>query len=1245
MPDVPVDFLIGPDGTTLVARAPSYITDVVTNDATHQLVIAGRPTGDAVAITLPWSGETTAPIPTIPSDPASFWRWNATIAPATRKLYVDIFMGGTASATHTYEVFDGPTLLGTAVLDHQTLSNNTLGFVTDPVLVRRGDSVPIQRWLLGTFTFPTGALSVRVSCPPGANDGLDADDLWVTTTGGADVLRIQPSIPPATYATGPYPYSDDPEGYQVLGQTPNMFVTRGTGVGTRYLLDPSAVRAALEALPSVAPGDVEVAGDGSATNPIRVHFTGALGGVARALMTATPTDGTLAISDYAVGGILPTIRRDGVPVPMPRELAYYPKISRNIRTMFFAFPQPLPAVFKYSVAWQYDNGLSGSWQTAYDGGATYHHGYTDQTYRATGIGPTATFCYRMTPRGTYRVSVTHPVDAAYSTDVVFKVRDVDDNLLGTYHVDQTVAPAGTLDAGVAWKILGTFTLGRSVNGGHMNGLIVTQENATGSEMVADAVRFETVSLEEPTVTFDPEDVVTVSAGRAWLTCTDGPAGAVADAAVENLAGGTIYTPSDAPSACEMGYNVPVPYVTAESYYVDRLYNGEMVRYPTTLGSSFSASITLADAAVTWGGDRKSAASVLPDDYDVLWRGASRLGLFSSFPGGHSEVTGRAIFPGVDAHGFHRRTFTMAGGAFQYGPTFSLTIETTNPEGVGPPYACDLDDVWVVPRDTDVSALAPNAFHPEFLSRIAGLRTLRFLDPLAAIEGNCVDFSDFTDAASATSRNQLPNAIALDLTTCTIRDYVYSSADFAHDFIREFGAAVVFEFAQPLGIKRGQFFHLDDYTGDLAVVSRADDGSTGTVQIAQIGMFAWVISPTKFVSIIANGSGGVGHGGEQHMTNVVTPTGGRLNLRHGAAMPVGEVVEACNIAGANLYFNCCLQATDACLAALGAFLAANLAPGLVVRWEAGNEPWNFTNSVCTYLKQRSWIDYGSTGGADFQTSYVEIAHNQFVRVKAAWVAAGRDPAHFRTVMGGQMFFSDYGRGYAAAFVAKGWEPFDILAVADYMENSTSSAAPGYTRERDLRALVDSLSAAQHVTAYELHRLYGGYEGEVPGHLAAVVAGGGSDYAGTGIGFYEGGFDILMLQARDDDHPGPYPSPNRPYYNHAMQRHPRMYGIELNDFRTFENSGCSFQNIFMLMGSDTRNVEAWGTYRAAGQLPYAPGDPAQDATQVDHVDRQDLIRSIQGGAVAYYASLFGASAEGPSAIVIQDIPPFRNLRALG
>jgi hypothetical protein len=392
------------------------------------------------------------------------------------------------------------------------------------------------------------------------------------------------------------------------------------------------------------------------------------------------------------------------------------------------------------------------------------------------------------------------------------------------------------------------------------------------------------------------------------------------------------------------------------------------------------------------------------------------------------------------------------------------------------------------------------------------------------------------------------------------------------------------------------------------------------------------------------SGGTRYYGPYTMTNVLTNAVGYMAVFIGTGMPIQDMIEMCNAAGSDLWFNTNFANSDACLTAIGTYCAANLNPGLKLRVECSNEVWNFGPAPSEFASIASGVYYGATY-QDYVPYYCETANHHHTLIKAGWVSGGRSASDFRAIVG--TLAADLGttarlRDYWHAKVTgSGWGAFDELATVNYMDNAPGQFT-GYYPCYPLQPVIDGIDAPQNLSIWDINRKYGRFELDVTNHLDTLtgktVASDGTvsysfpEFLSTVAVFYEGGPNIVGVSARKDNHGGPYGTPNVGQIMHGIERHPRHFGAMQESLRIGQDSGAKVSNIFAYQGYEYFSAEQWGHYRRDDEPPYTSGNATQDAIQINQPDRTDLIWCITGGAVKAFTSRYGITLSPPTMVML-------------
>jgi hypothetical protein len=1227
---------VTPSGTGIVFRfsdsataRDSRVSNVVSGDASQTVRFAGFPTGNHFALT--FGGQTTSSIPVTATAPIVYHQWTKSgLASGSYDVAINLPLNNLSSSATprlNLDVFDGTTYLATVVLD--SAGSGVLGGPSNPAsfpdatLVTRGPGgtgtgTPIQWTPVGRYACGTGSLSVRASCATDTDqhDWLYLDCARFVSAAGGPASVVPALTSPDTFAPIAAAWGTGGDGQVYPAPGPGMIAHRGSGAGFRPVADPAAVRTALEALSTIGAGNVTVGGDGDPTTPMVVTLTGALGGVAQPLLTCT--DGNVSIAALATGGILPILKiNGGSPIRLPYSWLYYTPTAGSMPTAEFFFPQSPPAA-TYSVPKTYDHTLSGSWDPAINLApgqvGRNQTGFSGQTQiSAASSAPYATYLYGPFPAGQYRLSATWPTDAGFSTDVVYTISRRLGGNLATVHTDQTAAPSGAADHGVPWRVLGTFTLT-----GFQDGFVVTQTNGTSLPMAADAIRLERLS-DDTSIRILDGDTVTVSYGAGWATCDAGAAPAATDQAVQNLAGGTLYPPLPTTATMKIGWNLTQVNPQSSYFYhsnLARVVNGFFAPaensdgYPTLISASYIQT-AVNGSLPTRGADGKTWPALPAADYAIMWDWPD--GYDNGHPGSDAglsspsndafQLTDQAIYPGLSGKN-HRRVFRFPASPFRYGVDLNVAVFGSSAAGDGT-YHAAIENLRIYPASLDPTS--PPKYRPEFLSIMAGTRSTRHLDTCGAVIGNATDFGDYNPPQSRITRN---NSVRVVRNTISrIEAYTGNELDFDLSQGTPFLYTVT---GSSHGMSMGQLFIMNNYSGPAATLA------SGTFDFAfSIGyVYTLTGQPNKFVAFQGPHGGGA-------MQNVINNPGGYVEMRAGTGFPLQDMVEISNLVGSDLYLTISHTTTDACAGQVATYCADHLDDGLKLRIEFSNETWNFGTSLYNWISNGSKVFYGY--GANDHVPYTcERAYHYWTIMRAAWVAGGRDASDFIRVMASKFVEPGYtGRIATYCDVHSPRIDFDEFSGACYLENLPSFTANGIP-QGGFAPIVDILTPDQVVDMWEIHHTYGGYENEVPAHLAHLAAHG---YEGVPFNMYEGGPDHPMVYG------GNYPFPNWGYRQHAVVRHPRYYGILLHILRVKQDSGVVAFHTYQLSGNDRTEddgweITAWAAYQGSDQLPYVPGDDAQDAIQTSTPDRVDLIRSITGGAVKAFAALYNATPSEPT-----------------
>jgi hypothetical protein len=288
-----------------------------------------------------------------------------------------------------------------------------------------------------------------------------------------------------------------------------------------------------------------------------------------------------------------------------------------------------------------------------------------------------------------------------------------------------------------------------------------------------------------------------------------------------------------------------------------------------------------------------------------------------------------------------------------------------------------------------------------------------------------------------------------------------------------------------------------------------------------------ITDTTYIVRINSGSAPVGSYASGYsdvhktLTGTTTVTGTMfLAPGLGAGISLQERVRICNDLGRDYWHQSGILESDACLAAVGAYIAANLDAGLKCYAENANEVWNtgppFPDTPrARILANHENYKYSISGGHDGYQIGTEaqyhalVSHNQHTILQQAFTAAGRANDFFAVIgsgLGQPGFTSDVFatlKRYNLNYTSPVFFPNPVhLAIANYDNNTTVAGA--YYTPGDAPAPIGAsylrLSAKGLVDLDVLHNFHQiGWKGLVDLHISSAAD---SDFDVVIVG-YEGG----------------------------------------------------------------------------------------------------------------------------------------------
>ena len=350
--------------------------------------------------------------------------WSFSNVPAGRyRVCVTYTTGSTRATNAAYEVWEGTIRLGTAAVNQRVSPSD------------RTDAG--ANWEdLGVFPLNAG-LSLAVRLSNKANGVVAADAVRIERLGG-------------------------------LPEAPEIMVFAGTAGGTELLDGAGSVGYGSTPVQTGVTKTFTIANVGgwdltlnpSITLPPGYALAGAPGVTTLAPGTTTAFSVRLAAS--AIGpaaGVMSIASND------PDEGSFDTQLSGTVTAIFRDDGAPgFAAAGTWSIL---TGGYLNDYRAAAAGG-----GSNAVTWTISGLLP-----------GTYRVSITYVPGSTRATNAPFSVRN-GATTVGTFAVNQRIAPASRFDANRWWRDLGTFTISST--------LVVRLTNAANGSVLADGVRIEPV---------------------------------------------------------------------------------------------------------------------------------------------------------------------------------------------------------------------------------------------------------------------------------------------------------------------------------------------------------------------------------------------------------------------------------------------------------------------------------------------------------------------------------------------------------------------------------------------------------------------------------------------------------------------------------------------------------------------------------------------------------------------------------
>lgn len=734
------------------------------------------------------------------------------------------------------------------------------------------------------------------------------------------------------------------------------------------------------------------------------------------------------------------------------------------------------------------------------------------------------------------------------------------------------------------------------------------------------------------ITILPTDTLTITIPSGWMTTTGGEP-TPGTYPVNNRVGGSSLAPFVAgPKTMGIGQGVQ-----PDVYYSECLmYNNMAVRSGTSriapVGNGtflewdangdptlMSASSCLAIVTQAPQGSNDGVGGILPLNapngaYTFLWDGPADGG---SVGGQHANFAELTEFRNLTGPTNNRLVYNIqAIQSQQAAPWINWNWQASGPDNGDGTFPCLTKNLRIYPPDpSDPTGMTPwldptttlhpitpfdpsGKFHPTYLAKLATCQVVR---PMQAFDTFFNPIADFDQYKPANWLDRSQPSLIRRAGVAEIRQYSGPPLDNPHIVVLQIKTT------QPHGFFTGQSITLEhcgtatwsDPRFPDSVLGETGDLGTGSIDVIDDHTFSWHSLKTQL------GTGE--YVNNVTMTNVLTGAGAcRGNV--GTSIALVDAVDLVNLLRTLypdvprcLWFNVPVSATDACIDSLASYFAANLIHGITFRAELGNECWNFVYATYTWMRIRNFQIFGITDDS-YAKAYSQGQINVNTRFQAAFTTAGRgsDFVHVFATQSSGTSNTDIILNYALSQGAR----VDEIATAPYVGN--------YNPQAFDNARANLMPADIHLDFLELDTDNPGYAYTAPNRAVIDIY-----YPSAKIVTYEGGWESIILGLT-----GAYWLYSNLWpLQHAIHRHPRMFGITLRLFQSFQDQGISLYTNFFLYGGS--QYQAWSTWEWYGELP-GTGDPSENPDYRDTSAVTDSpVKSQVGGAIDYWNSLVGAS----------------------
>lgn len=850
--------------------------------------------------------------------------------------------------------------------------------------------------------------------------------------------------------------------------------------------------------------------------------------------------------------------------------------------------------------------------------------YSSRPYQSSTSGAAVTWKVEgNVPGDTVSLAVRWPTDATLSNAARFQLIDGSFTVLATFTVDESVATtADVTEAGFAWHTLGSVTIQPG------NRTLYVQLTSQGNKVAVDAVRLARAPPDN-SVAFAPSDTGSVSFPDGWISVlyNGSPVAVpgVTDLALANHSGGSILPASPASTTMALGFNVEPEGHGSTSISKSDLFGrvelplsgaatSDAASYlPTSLSAQSVGGINLASQPGDDGGHGQGLRYLPNGYYAVSWTGPDTYDLEAGSNTDVNEVVG--------LRQANYRVFNCQGKAgLQVSPSINLRLTSaasvsggtyawgSSAPKVYPPHPSDPTGLtpWFVPGGP-----APPRFHPSYLAHLAGAKSLRFLDPLGS-NGQYIHEID-----DATQRNTVNVGVAR-IETPGVTDQFFDK--------NRWCVAKVTLASPVAALFDGCLVQLHG----CGTATMTGGGSPVDLSVLPIYGSAYARMVSSTVLYIQIGTGG---NGTVAMANVLTPGSGTLTAVWSGYVPIREdYIALCNQVGADCYLNIPTCLSDRSATLLGTWAATTLSPGLKLRLEYSNEPWNsgfYQYYWLQTLAYRVAVGRGDPSPDDLNNipGYVSQAKHTQALIIAAWTAAGRNPGDVVTVFGTA---GGNPGGYTLELcneIVRQSAPMGLLVVGPYVSNSATAGGS----EPDLADVTDGMTAPVCGDLLELMVLHGGW-GSLFYDAHRAYLDSHAELAGTPIGAYEMAWNALTpfgssADGRRRTHQMLYDPRMGKYWTPGLLKHCQDHGGTIAHF-FYLSGGSAF-----FVATDIPS--GWDVYTGFDQ-PDGTGTLGENPDPDDAANRKSEI----GGAIRRWNALLSPPSTPP--VPIRNIPPLKHTR---